>query len=73
MERIDPVTLRLIATHCDGEGDALTALRHVIAHLRDGYATFQGGMSRARRRELIRGVFACHRESRAHRSRAMAS
>jgi len=62
-----------IVNHHDGGEDYLEVLRHVISQLGDGYATFTGGMSRARRRELIRQVFACHREHRARRQRGRGS
>lgn len=60
---IDPC-VRRVMSHCRVEVDYLAALRHFIRHLLDGYATFRGGLSRARRRELIHQVFACHRENR---------
>ncbi len=63
--RTDPLIRQIVNRH-DVRDDYLTVLRHVIAQLDDGYATFVAGMSRAGRHELIRHVFACHRE---HRTR----
>lgn len=57
--------VRQTVNHRDAGDDYLAALRHVISHLGDGYATFAAGMSRARRRELIRQAFARHRETEA--------
>lgn len=68
---MDPI-IREMVNHRDVGDDYLAVLRHVIAQLGDGYATFTSGMSRARRRELIRQVFACHREHRARRRHGMA-
>jgi len=59
-----PQRVQEVMSHCPVEKDHLAALRHFIAELRDGYATFRCGLSRARRRELIRQVFACHRQNR---------
>jgi len=60
--------VRWLVSERPAEEDYLGALRYVISQLGDGYATFAAGMSRARRRELIRLVFECHRENRARRA-----
>jgi len=56
------VITRVHAPRRRGGRGYLDALRRAISHLSDGYATFHAGLSRARRRELIRRVFARHRE-----------
>jgi len=61
--RIDP-WIRHLVSHDHVDKDYLAVLRHVISRLADGYPTFAAGMSRPRRRELIRQVFACHAEKR---------
>lgn len=66
---MDATIRQIVSQRHPGEG-SLAVLRHVIAQFGDGYATFAAGMSRARRRELIRQVFACHRENRARYQQA---